>query len=82
VTLRDGAGRDWSAYFAKQPAGEWQKVALALADFRGDTSDTPEHGKPLPVGTQVTRVSFILRKGETQAEIAPAMELDEIVLAY
>ena len=77
VTLRDSAGLDWSAYFARQPSPEWQEVNLGIADFRGDTQETPEQGKAVPTGLKITRVSVTQRKDETAEPVAPCFELDD-----
>ena len=81
VTLRDNTGVDWSAYFAREPAEEWREVTLPLAEFKGDTQDHPQHGKPMPEGTKIVRVSVTMRKGETDEPSAAALELDNIAIA-
>jgi len=82
LTLQDRDGMDWSAYFARAPIRDWQKVALTLADFRGDTRDHPEQqGKPLPVGTHISRISFTQRKGVTTQPVAAELWVDDVRLA-
>ncbi len=81
VTLRDADGADWSSYFANRPSDDWREMHLSLASFRGDTTDHPMHGKPMPEGIKITRVGFILRKGVTGEPVAPALEIDNIAIS-
>jgi hypothetical protein len=82
LTLQDRNGMDWSAYFAREPVRDWRQVALTLSDFRGDTRDRPDQqGKPLPVGTRISRISFVQRKGVTANPVAAELWVDDVHLA-
>ncbi|MBU0607981.1 MAG: heparinase II/III family protein [Armatimonadetes bacterium] len=78
VTLRTEDGDDWSAYFSRAPVADWQELALTLKDFRGDTYQGANLGKPLAPGQRVAGIRVTLRKGKTEQPVAPCFEVDEI----
>jgi hypothetical protein len=82
VTLRDDAGLDWSAYFAKAPVQDWTEVELGLGDFRGDTKDKPEQRGVIPAGTKIVGMRLTLRKDETPDAVAPVLQLDDFEMEY
>lgn len=81
VTFTDSDGLWWSAYIDNAPTGDWTPRTLALKDFRGDTQDTPEHGKPMPDGLELVELQVTLRKGATAEPVAPVLELDDVGVA-